>query len=1145
MTNMTDEKDPRRADGKKRRRLRSALAFVLAACACLLMWGRVAAAYDAYVIDPLKPNFEASQKDEAFLDDNDRERPKINDGKQQSKGAILEVIDLGNDFRGVAASDDVLNFYVTEYRINDNDQWEGFLSRYESIKDKDGYLTTTLKWERGGTQSDVEFSFQNRRENEKLRYWNGTSFAQVEYTGNARANSDGRTRHPLPLPLNFTPVNRIVNTTVADNAKDMDLIMDAKNVGTDKTYSNKMHPMRAFVDWYYGYDISYNNPSTNNLTSGAVHVPRTQGFFADPGNSGMVMIGPMQVPESDPFPGSGYREFARQQNNKFLYVENGEVKVRDNAAKLFFQTNDGLLHVIDAKTGDEDMAILPPPSLLPHRAWSLKTFRDPVPSAADFGDKVRIVGRFSTSNNNVPMTNNTNTGVWDVAHQASDGRSFLQIIMDALNKGIPDYVIGFSNDKIDYTGGTQTNGWPMQPGHVMFEIVPMPGNKAALQVANYSPRDYTIWFRQDEQFQRMFGTFTGLVRASKREDWDGRTNSMVTQPFDTYDYFPVQANRLVLGQDVLVLPRNDYYRWIDPNVVDPDAGKRINSRPMFTLDGPLQLRYFYMPGYGLNGWTALLLGTLGRGGGGLYAMDVTDPSVPKFLWHYETIEGVDHDTDKARVFSQVGSQELRARDIAARGNTYWNGLIGGGANPNFYPYEQLGFNLPKPGFGVSDANGTENIIAVPAGMPNTLKLDEHGRIEDNGKMGAALYLINPDPAKSGLPAVFNNASYNQVGDRWKVGKDYAPNQPYEEPYMGMMISETTFLGSTSNGNVSRGILAADNRGNIHSVTLSDNDIKTIGSLRITGESGRSPARASFSIPHGVSVGYPYFEMDEEAADYDAKEIAARASTIWVGGGTADIGGWINPMNKKSSLQKEPDDAEEYITLENHEQMLFCFSIPTDETSTRDKWSQLNAEYAGDLADPVSHGWYIPLKPADAAYPASGYGPEYTTVRPFMNGGTMYAATFRELGGGNGYEGDNRSFNGQSRLYAINIENGNADKWTIFRNPDREAYPDIKDEFTKYLIFEGIKLTGFTPSIIGKKNTLVISYNVLGDDGAVNDSVRSNVSKFGEDGLSEVGGALGDNHMQIALKDETPPPPPPENPVKNNDTVINYWRYVEN
>jgi hypothetical protein len=153
-----------------------------------------------------------------------------------------------------------------------------------------------------------------------------------------------------------------------------------------------------------------------------------------------------------------------------------------------------------------------------------------------------------------------------------------------------------------------------------------------------------------------------------------------------------------------------------------------------------------------------MLGTLGRGGSGIYAMDVTEvtdgKANPKFMWYYETLEGVDKDPEMVRVFRQTSGQTDPAMFSENKRNTsYWNHVIGIGAAPDSYPYEQLGYNSPKPGFGVNGSN--LNIIAVPGGMQN-------GRVNagDNGKMGAALYLI--DPANPDSPRVFNNASYNSV-----------------------------------------------------------------------------------------------------------------------------------------------------------------------------------------------------------------------------------------------------------------------------------------------------------------------------------------------------------------------------------------------
>lgn len=55
-----------------------------------------------------------------------------------------------------------------------------------------------------------------------------------------------------------------------------------------------------------------------------------------------------------------------------------------------------------------------------------------------------------------------------------------------------------------------------------------------------------------------------------------------------------------------------------------------SSKHRFFVDGPLVTDDVYFD----NAWHTVLVGTLGRGGQGLFALDVTNPNQPKLLWEY-------------------------------------------------------------------------------------------------------------------------------------------------------------------------------------------------------------------------------------------------------------------------------------------------------------------------------------------------------------------------------------------------------------------------------------------------------------------------------------------------------------------------------
>ena len=75
-------------------------------------------------------------------------------------------------------------------------------------------------------------------------------------------------------------------------------------------------------------------------------------------------------------------------------------------------------------------------------------------------------------------------------------------------------------------------------------------------------------------------------------------------------------------------------RWAYvPPMVLPDMWQLANadyeSRHRFYVDGPLAVN-----DANINGWKTVLIGALGKGGRGYYALDITDPTAPKVLWTF-------------------------------------------------------------------------------------------------------------------------------------------------------------------------------------------------------------------------------------------------------------------------------------------------------------------------------------------------------------------------------------------------------------------------------------------------------------------------------------------------------------------------------
>jgi Tfp pilus tip-associated adhesin PilY1 len=100
-------------------------------------------------------------------------------------------------------------------------------------------------------------------------------------------------------------------------------------------------------EWLQGYDYSYSQDKAFERSN----------MLSDMGQSGVVFAGGPKPVDSLP----GYLKWANDMANIAP------------PPMLYAQTNDGVLHAVNPSTGDETMAILPPPTLIPSRLATLKT----------------------------------------------------------------------------------------------------------------------------------------------------------------------------------------------------------------------------------------------------------------------------------------------------------------------------------------------------------------------------------------------------------------------------------------------------------------------------------------------------------------------------------------------------------------------------------------------------------------------------------------------------------------------------------------------------------------------------------------------------------------------------------------------------
>jgi Tfp pilus tip-associated adhesin PilY1 len=709
---------------------------------------------------------------------------------------------------------DAVSMYQYSYRIMRTNQWEGLLTRYEAVRGADGSLALTPKWELGR-------EIRSARGNRNLRYWGGSANGFVRLAaGDTRfrdlAGMDASRMDPVGLPVGAF---------------------------------SKKSPHDAMYEWLQGYDHSYSKDRAFERSS----------MLSDMGASGVAFVGDPTPVDSLP----GYLKWANDMGNA------------PQPPMLYAQTNDGILHAVDPHTGNEAMAILPPPTLVPSRLATLKT--------SDFQGKLR---------------------------------------------------------------------------------------------------------------------------------------------------------------------------WIDVN--EPEGKGKLRSNAAYVLDGPLLAKRFDMSGNG-TGWGTFLLGTTGRGGNGLYMMDVTRHGAPKFMWYREKIGG------------QLAAMDANQREPVFEDRS--------SLAPSLSSYMKLGFNAPKPAVGVTGQlmphQDTRNIVVVPGGVMTDADLSKNG--------GEGAVLLIADPEDGSIVRAFDSDSLAREPFAWRSGGGTTGSAPY----MGMMTSEPTLYKSDISPYLTGKIFAADNRGNIFCVPLEEDDgsngvipipanrwkARTVATLQRNSSSGTSDA--SYSIPHGVAA----------IKDFDG---------IWLAGGTADVIAKVS-----GSL---PDGV-----LANKSQMIFAFRTNEAQqgTLTRDDLKELDSSNASALAKSDNkEGWYMPLSVG-----VQGKFREYVSAKPTLSSGTLFISTFIQKAA----DPDEmdicravRTLYGDSRLYALDVRTGAPNLWV-----------DPKDNRrTKYVTMSGVKVTGMTQTRIGGKDSLLLTVdNLSGKFDPTSTGQKSMKTVNGADSLVEVelpsgGGSVG-------------------------------------
>lgn len=555
-------------------------------------------------------------------------------------------------------------------------------------------------------------------------------------------------------------------------------------------------------------------------------------------------------------------------------------------------------------------------------------------------------------------------------------------------------------------------------------------------------------------------------------------------------------------------------RWREPG--DANTPDRARSVPSYILEGPLVMRDFALSGP--SSWSTYVYGMLGKAGNGLYALNVTQPDDPKFLWYRETqyvntSNGLSPVLISMKAGDSAPTYDLKSGPQFIVGNGSASGVFSP-VNAQDYPFYQLGYNSPAAVAGVSalpnisDPNlAFKNFLVLGGGMQEKKDLD------NNGYVGAAIYIIDPSTIQNtdAGTLVFNGRAenfYSGDGKRWIAGDSNVG----ANPRMGMINSRPYLVRSANNRWLTGKIYTADNRGNIFEIEIEGQDsedtplytlapanwrLRTIASLRMESEKG---ADDNHSMPHGVLVA-------GTSQNYGAY--------VWIAGATAN------------ATTKGYDGDENSALIKNKGQYVFAVRASSAHGSARtggrgtvfrDEMKQLAYDYSSnpsDYHDPslsTGRGWYIKLKD-EQAY--SGYREEYATVRPALLGNTVFFGTFTPK---EGIIADCAGMvDGYSSLFALDLATG-LPSWGIDN-------PLLKN---RHIEIQGVKITGLTQSKQGQTETLFVTYTVTNSALAETD-----LNKWESTGLIKRVGGLS----AFTLTKRT---------GRNLDigtlgTYINYWR----
>lgn len=366
-------------------------------------------------------------------------------------------------------------------------------------------------------------------------------------------------------------------------------------------------------------------------------------------------------------------------------------------------------------------------------------------------------------------------------------------------------------------------------------------------------------------------------------------------------------------------------KFMDGMWLEAESKGRLNSLPTDLLDGGLVAGDVRLGG----AWHSLLLGNLGWGGNGIYAMDVGSPAgAPKFLWAI----------DNARYGSASNGVKLWGEAAKEASNRARN-----------YDYGDLGLTVVSPSF-LTVAQSGEGMELDVGILPGGL-----GYALGNDNQGKAFYVFNPSNA-------------DIIKRMTQSGGDFVDTSGGKRS-MGMMVAPVTYVRNAQR--MTTAFYTADSNGNLlvcdtERTNISDWKLESVFQLLA------SDRKTPISVSKALAV-----------AD------APRGGGRWLYAGTADL---MVPDSGESRRMENPEQYivgvnTDRLSGEVNTYSKGMFELNYERDDIEGSYGSDGSNSANTDA-PDFKGWFMKLRP-----PTETTGQEYVTTSPYLYNGVLFVSTF--------------------------------------------------------------------------------------------------------------------------------------------------------